>query len=154
MQGSPSDSNSDSRLALATAGLQSFAASPLLGSGLGASTNDWPMQEGSHNLYVTHLAEHGILGGLLFPALLLLLAHRARSSNAPGGAIALVVFLGLWGLFSHNVLDEFHSLLAIGLGLASASARRGRSAAASRPVARQASPVVRLLSLRLARLVR
>jgi hypothetical protein len=116
VQGSQ-DLNTESRLLLAGSALQRFAGNPIAGSGLGATTEDWHLSDGTHNVYVTHLAEHGLLGSFLFPGLLWLIYTRARESTSRT-TVALVVFLGIWGMFSHNLLDEFQLLVAIGVALA------------------------------------
>ncbi len=122
VSGSQSDSNSDSRMELATVGFNRFLRSPFVGNGLGATTTDWQYSEGTHVIYATLLAEHGLLGGALFPALLWLIYARGRQQGR--GAITFAVFLAVWGVFSHNVVDEFHLLFATGAMLAAADSAK------------------------------
>lgn len=114
--GSLADPNTGSRLSLAESGLRQFADSPWVGAGLGAT--DWQHALGTHNIYVMHLAEHGMLGLGIVPLLLGILLYRAWTVREDRVALPLAVFLAVWGLFSHNVLDEFHTLLIIAIALA------------------------------------
>lgn len=91
----------------------SFAEHPILGSGLG-STIEWDFRASTHNIYARHLAEHGILGLLVFPGLVLAAAGRAGQETA-GIAVSAAAFLLVWGFFSHNVLDERTILLGVAL---------------------------------------
>jgi O-antigen ligase len=97
--------------------LDLFGERPLTGFGTGA-TVEWNEPESTHNTYVRHLAEYGILGALLMPAVLLLawLRHRQLASRRYRAAAgAFVVFVALWGLFSHNVADDTFVLIGLAL---------------------------------------
>jgi O-antigen ligase len=115
-----------------------FESAPLLGYGLG-STSDLNDRVSSHNMYLALAGEHGVLGLLAFPALLAALVVRKR--RVP----ALPILLAVAGLFTHNVLSHRFVLLLVGFTAAhdgfDAWARRDREdaralavrAAAGRP---------------------
>ena len=130
------DVSASSRSRLAMHALEMFGERPWIGHGVGA-TIEWNETESTHNVYARELAEYGLLGAWVAP-LLLLVGWRAASSmerthaadedtvtrdrgDAGDGSIrratagAFVLFIGLWGFFSHNVLDD--PFILIGLGL-------------------------------------
>ena len=114
------DVSASSRSQLAMHALDLFGERPLTGFGTGA-TVEWNEPESTHNIYVRHLAEYGVLGALLMPALLLLawpyhLRHASRVYR--GASRAFVAFVALWGVFSHNVADD--PFILIGLALVAA----------------------------------
>jgi O-antigen ligase len=94
---------------LDAAGL-SFFQRPWTGSGLGAN-RFLERETGSHNLFVDHAVQHGVAGLLILPAFALALVAGSRGT-ARTSALLAAGFLLLWGLFSHNVLEEFHILTA------------------------------------------
>lgn len=86
-----------------------FLDHPVLGAGLGATT-DWSLGFSTHNIYLRHLAEHGLAGIWIFPLFVLAVARRApRVLVWPVTAALLVT-----GLASHNVLDNFPMLILAG----------------------------------------
>jgi O-antigen ligase len=124
------DFSANSRSADARMGWQVFEEHPLLGGGVG-STIDWDRPESTHNIYLRDIAEYGILGVALYPALLMLLA--AGVSGASRNSLRAFAFvLALAGVFSHNVLDEWDVLLTMALaGMIAVDARRQVEGAAS-----------------------
>jgi O-antigen ligase len=118
------DVSASSRSNLAMHALDLFGERPLTGFGTGA-TVEWNEPESTHNIYVRHLAEYGVLGALLMPALLLLAWPRHRQHGSRTDRVAdqaFVVFVALWGVFSHNVADD--SFVLIGLALITARPMR------------------------------
>lgn len=114
------DVSASSRSQLAMHALDLFGERPLTGYGTGA-TVEWNEPESTHNIYVRHLAEYGLLGALLMPALLLLAwpRHLRRASGVYRGASqTFVIMVALWGVFSHNVADD--TFILLGLALVSA----------------------------------
>ena len=111
------DVSASSRTQLALHALDLFGERPLTGYGTGA-TVEWSEPESTHNIYVRHLAEYGVFGAMLMPALLLV-AWPRNSQRAPsvyrGSAQAFVTFVGLWGVFSHNVADDAFVLIGLAL---------------------------------------
>ena len=71
-------------------------------------------QTSAHNLYLLFLAEYGIIGLVLVPALVAAISWRARHSAldliVPGG-----FFILFWCLFSHNVIGEYYFLIGLAL---------------------------------------
>lgn len=107
------DVSVQARLQVTDEALTLFRDNPLLGAGLGA-TGEWYLSESTHNMYLRHLAELGILGLLLYPtAALAAVGARPRRWNTQ--QVAFVALWLLWGLFSHNVLNERAGLLALAL---------------------------------------
>jgi O-antigen ligase len=100
------------RAAVLRATWQLFLDSPVLGSGVAIEKVRFPIS--SHNIYATLAADHGILGLLLFPLLAAALAWRNRR------ALPFVAVLVVTGFFSHNLLEEECSMIAIALAAATA----------------------------------
>jgi O-antigen ligase len=96
-----------SRIEVARQAWDTFREYPLLGGGLGASGY-------THNMYLMHVADHGIIGLFIYPAFVAaaLWPFRGRERRT---LVAAGIALLVWGLFSHNVLEEMHTLLAAGL---------------------------------------
>ncbi|WP_310411670.1 O-antigen ligase family protein [Chamaesiphon sp. OTE_8_metabat_110] len=102
------------RQAVAAGGWISFGRKPFWGNGL-ASTRKWTVSEVStHNMYLYHLADNGILGVLFLPGAILSVVYRNRGEERTI-LVCFVVFLGLWGLFSHEVLAERYTLASMAL---------------------------------------
>lgn len=111
------DVSASSRSQLAMHALDMFGERPITGFGTGA-TVEWNEPESTHNIYVRHVAEYGVLGALLMPALLFLAwpRHQQRTLRVYHGASqAFVMFVALWGLFSHNVADDAFVLIGLAL---------------------------------------
>ena len=101
--------NDDSgRVALAARTWELFLASPIVGSGIG-TTSDWDVGLQPHNLYLYFGADHGVLGLLVLPALVFALATRGRS------AVPFAVVLLLAGVFSHSLLVNRAILVLLAL---------------------------------------
>ncbi len=103
-----------------------FRASPLVGNGLG-STQLWDTAVSSHNMYLELASDHGVLGLLVFPALILSLVLTQRRITP----LALTLLVA--GVFSHNLFDEGAPLIAIAL---SASGEVGMDEAEAEPPGR------------------
>lgn len=111
------DVSASSRSQLAMHALDMFGERPLTGFGTGA-TVEWNEPESTHNIYVRQVAEYGVLGALLMPALLFLAWPRDRQhvrGEYHGAAKSFVTFVALWGLFSHNVADDAFVLIGVAL---------------------------------------
>jgi hypothetical protein len=113
------------RIGLARDAWRGFLAAPLVGNGLGATVD-------SHNQFLTLAGDHGVVGLVLFPALALALAL------ANPAAVPFAVALLVAGLFSHNLLDDRGTLLAIAL----AAAREVRPAPAQAQAPAGAEPAL------------
>lgn len=119
------DASSSARATVAQAALAMFAESPWIGHGLGA-TLEWRFAESTHNMYLRHVAEYGVLGVFLMPSLIYLIGRR-RIAVYQVSNVGLAAFVLVWSFFSHNLLDEWPALAGVGIALA--TPRRGQSEA-------------------------
>ena len=108
---SVTDASAQSRFSVAKAGFNYFADNPLLGAGL-SFTYHWEFDISTHNLYLFHMAEFGIIGLFIYPLLLITILWKAEGEAKRTG-IGFSTFLLIIGFTSHNILDGFHTLLAI-----------------------------------------
>jgi len=120
---------------------QQFLDNPLLGDGLGATISRG-QRAGTHNMYLLLMAEQGLVGLALYLSLIGLLffkgrrlVRRALDSNDRDIGRAMVLyalFVALYGVASHNVLEEPHGMFILGFIAAAGfeAARRARNAAA------------------------
>jgi O-Antigen ligase len=91
-----------------------FGNHPFWGNGL-ASTYKWTVSEVStHNMYLFYMADHGIIGAIILPGAILavILGNRGEPKVK---LVCFAVFMSLWGIFSHNVLEERYILSAFAL---------------------------------------
>ena len=134
--------------------LEMFGERPFAGHGTGA-TVIWNEPESTHNIYARQLAEYGLFGAWLAPLLLVLGLRAVMSSEHQDGdagdepirravGFAFMLFVALWGLFSHNVLDD--PFVLIGLALIAAVPSRGIARAPDNAL-RAVAPTVSSLSL-------
>jgi len=122
--GREGDFSSDQRLQVAEAAWKSFLDSPLWGHGL--SERDFLVAGvGSHNIYLQHLAQHGVLGLFLFPTVVFIAARSAP----PSIRLSFVSIQLFSGFFSHNMLDSYPSLFIIGFVGAMSYVRQRRVSA-------------------------
>lgn len=112
-----SESQDLSRFTLVEDAWQQFYDSPWLGQGLGGAGSSTFVSgfDGSaqrpHNIYLTNMVEHGIIGFLLLPSLIYAAICKARGKTARM-AIPFAIFILMWGLFSHTILSSFFILLS------------------------------------------
>jgi len=90
-----------------------FTDHPLIGNGLG-STESWSERSSTHNMYLYFMADHGIIGALILPLFCLAAVWRAQG-EALQMAIPFVLFIMFFGLFSHNVIDDYCTLICYAL---------------------------------------
>ncbi len=110
---SVADASAVSRMDDARLAWQMFLERPLTGWGVGA-TAEWDWFESTHNMFLRHLAEYGIVGLVIMPLLVVAFTGwKSRPEARP------VIWLGgvvlTWSVFSHNLLDERHFLICIAL---------------------------------------
>lgn len=96
------DASTQQRATAAALAWRYFLDHPLLGAGLGATT-DWTLPYSTHNIYLRHLAEHGLLGFWIYPLFVWIIARRAPRVARWPTAVAFLVM----GLVSHSVLDNW-----------------------------------------------
>lgn len=107
-----SDRSAKDRVQLAKKTLDVFEEAPLLGQGFG-TTSYWGDDE-SHNFYLSLLADHGIIGILLIPTLLLSIGRRSWDFYS-----FAAVFL-VWCFFLHMMFDEAYGLISLAIEAAEA----------------------------------
>lgn len=128
-RGAADDASTEARLGVARLAWSTFADHPFFGTGTGAST-EGIFELGPHNMYLALMADHGILGLLIFPAFILATIWGINRRTAPV-ALPFAAFIALWGLFSHNILEERFVLLAF--ALVAAIVATGRSSPIRHP---------------------
>ena len=114
------DSSSWSRKSIAREAWERVAEHPFLGGGTGAVHKGLDIPP--HNQFLSHMIDHGLLGAMLIPLLLVTLVWRAE------GESQRVVFIFscavLWfSFFTHTFLNNAYSLLLVALAAALASIR-------------------------------
>ena len=67
-----------------------------------------------HNVYLAMMVDHGIIGLFILPTLILATLWGLPKSQVDL-ALPFAMFLSLWGLFSHNVLEERYILTSVAL---------------------------------------
>lgn len=92
---------------------QMFLDKPLLGNGIG-STDLWTEQVATHNMYLYFMADYGIIGLFVYPFLVLAACWKARG-EIRRIAFGFAAFTLFWGFFSHNIANEYYSLIAFAL---------------------------------------
>jgi O-Antigen ligase len=91
-----------------------FGNHPFWGNGL-ASTYKWTVSEVStHNMYLFYMADHGILGAIILPGAIFAVVWRNKGQPNVQ-LLCFAVFMSLWGIFSHNVLEERYILSTFAL---------------------------------------
>ncbi|MBD2517751.1 O-antigen ligase family protein [Nostoc sp. FACHB-973] len=112
-QPSESEDSADSRLYIAKLGWQLFTKSPFWGNGIG-STLMWNEEISTHNMYLYLMDDHGFLGVFILPLLVYAVTRKARGETKYI-AWAFSIFILLWGLFSHDILQERYILIMFSL---------------------------------------
>ncbi len=103
-----------------------FADRPVVGAGLGA-TRSWTDATSTHNMYLLFLAEFGVLGFMWY-LLALVAAVWPLPRSMRGQLMAIGAFWLLWGMVSHNLLEDRPMLFGLAMfGCLVASARRTES---------------------------
>jgi len=107
LTGGIQDSSARDRLRLAEKTLEEFEEAPLLGQGL-ATTEYWSDIR-THDLYLELMADYGVVGILIIPALMLSIGRRSWDFYAFAFAFML------WCLFDHFVLNIPGALIAVAI---------------------------------------
>lgn len=124
------DYSAEIRLAAAREAWAMFRDKPIVGHGVGA-TAEWVLPESTHNIYLRHLAEYGVVGLAIVPLLAWSVLRRRAGVPVPRAALGIVAGVVVFGAFSHNVLDERPILIA--LTAAAAMVAGGAFTGLSRP---------------------
>jgi O-antigen ligase len=99
------EDSADSRVEVVMTAWNMFVEHPILGSGIASTNNlnNWGIS--THNMYLLFLTEHGILGIFIFPLLVYAVTWHSRGETKHI-ALAFSAFILLWGLFSHNIVED------------------------------------------------
>lgn len=132
-RGQLEDASAMERQQVAGVAWEMFLSSPILGHGT-ASTTDWDEPVQPHNIYLKFLAEHGVVGFFLFPALLACFLWKLSPEFRPE-TYGMTAVLFINGFFSHNMVDEYPVLVCLALlGCMTVMARSGTLPADAEPV--------------------
>jgi O-antigen ligase len=112
--GTTADASAAQRKAVVEAGIAMFKERPLTGYGTGRFRYIPGFDQTVHNIYVAMMIDHGILGLFVLPSFLLAAVYRANAKTLELTG-PLVLFILLWGMFSHNVMEERYILLSVAL---------------------------------------
>lgn len=114
-----SDASARGRLALADTAWKRFVSNPILGEGSG-TTVFWTAQDNVHSYYLLEMADHGVIGVLVLPLLLLSFARRSWEYYT----VAAVYVV--WGLFLHLIMSLPFSLIVLAIEAAETNLRSRR----------------------------
>ena len=106
-----SDYSSWERKLIAKRAWDKTADHPLLGNGMGSS---YETIQGTHNQYLSFMQDHGLIGAAILPLLIVAVTWGARGESKRVAVLFGGTFL-LLGFFSHNIMNEPHALLLLGL---------------------------------------
>lgn len=121
-----SDASSQEREAVATFAWRTFGERPLTGFGTGEHRQLEGFAVGTHNVYLAQMVDHGILGLFVLPLMIVAALWGLRREQWDL-ALPFAMFLSLWGLFSHNVLEERYILVSVALVGATVASHRVRT---------------------------
>ena len=65
-------------------------------------------------MYLLFITEHGIFGIFILPLLVYVVTWHSRGESKDI-ALAFSAFILLWGLFSHNIVEERYILMSFSL---------------------------------------
>jgi O-antigen ligase len=130
--GSTPDTSAADRKGVLEAGWRMFEQKPLTGWGVGTFRVIPGFDLSTHNIYVANLIDFGILGLFIVPSLLLATVWGAnwKTFEVVG---PFILFVTMWGFFSHNVLEERHILLPAALVACMVNSARVRRVEAGSP---------------------
>jgi O-antigen ligase len=96
-----------------------FMQNPLFGLGVGVIAE---LEEGPHNMFVAMLVEYGVVGLVIYLGIILRLILIARRANRDlsGMVFLFLGWLVIFGLGSHNLLDDTDTMPLFGFALARA----------------------------------
>jgi len=108
------EDSADSRVEVVMTAWNMFVEHPILGSGIASTKNLNNLGISTHNMYLLFLTEHGILGIFIFPLLVYAVTWHSRGETKHI-ALAFSAFILLWGLFSHNIVEDRSILIIFSL---------------------------------------
>jgi O-antigen ligase len=99
------EDSGDSRLEVVMTAWNMFVEHPILGNGIASTKNLNNLGISTHNMYLLFVTEHGIMGIFILPLLVYVVTWHSRGESKHI-ALAFSAFILLWGLFSHNIVEE------------------------------------------------
>jgi hypothetical protein len=109
-----SDDSAQDRGAVAKEAWRMFGEHPFWGNGLG-STVKWTIAPFStHNMYLYYMADHGIVGLIFLPGAIFAVVYGNKGEKKVI-LTCYAVFMIVWGIFSHNVLETRYILATFAL---------------------------------------
>lgn len=136
LRGGVIGTSNETRIKLLESGWALFLTHPLIGNGIG-STYHWSLPTSTHNMYLLYMDDYGIIGLFLYPLLIWCMV-RGAAGETRKLAWTMAVFLLFWGLFDHNIVQNYYSLFAI--SLTAAMSRISATASTPRTEAIPAEP--------------
>lgn len=121
-----SDASSRERAAVAEYAWRLFSDRPLTGFGTGQHRQLTEFAVSTHNVYLAQMVDHGIIGLFILPLMIAAALWGLRKEQLDL-ALPFAMFLSLWGLFSHNILEERYILVSVALIGAIVASNRVRS---------------------------
>ncbi len=121
--GTRTDDSANERKAVAHRAWDLFGQQPILGWGTGASRHIEGFDVGTHNIYLAMMVDHGLLGLFVIPILILAVLWGANRRTMDV-TIPFTSFILIWGMFSHNVLEERFILFSVALVAAMVASNR------------------------------
>jgi O-antigen ligase len=109
--------NDTSRIDIVTFGWHKFLSNPIFGQGIGY-TQEWG-QILPHNMYLLFLVEHGFIGPFILISLIFIVTHEA-CEDVKNIVIPFALFISIWAVFSHNILEERYQMMMFALSAAMA----------------------------------
>lgn len=108
------EDSGDSRLEVVITAWNMFVEHPILGNGIASTKNLNNLGISTHNMYLLFVTEHGIMGIFILPLLVYAVTWHSRGESKHI-ALAFSAFILLWGLFSHNIVEERYILMSFSL---------------------------------------
>ncbi len=117
-------SSNEGRMQLTKFFIAKIADKPLAGYGTGYSfsVSIVGSDQGPHNMYVRQWVDNGVLGMILYLAMLITAIAIFRKRNSPSG-VTFILLVAAASIFSHNVLENRSFLILFGLLAAMSVAR-------------------------------
>lgn len=109
------DASSSARKVVALEAWERVAAQPFFGGGTGAVHKGLDIPP--HNQFLSHMIDHGFLGALLMPLLIVALMWRAKGESQWVGFIFCCTVLW-YCFFTHMIMSHAHNLLLFSLAAA------------------------------------
>ena len=137
-----SDSSSWERKYLAQQAWEKISDDPWLGRGTGSSREATIRP---HNQFLSFMLDHGLIGALLLPALILATIGNARGESR-GIAVVFGCVLVIHSFFSHTILNQQSTLLSISLMTAMVAMSRYQESYSRVTIEKKGSVIARRLA--------